>query len=67
MKLIKAEHNEKGIWYFSNIRKCAQFIGSGDSNINTSLHKTGRKVKGWELEWIVSDDILSKYIDCESQ
>lgn len=65
MRLIKAENNEKGIWYFSNIRKCAQFINSGDSNINTSLNKTGRKVKGWYLKWIESDDIISKYIDPE--
>ena len=65
MRLIKAEHNEKGIWYFSNIRKCAQYIGAGDPNVNTSLNKTHRPVKGWNLEWIESDSILSKYIDCD--
>lgn len=65
MRLIKAENNEKGIWYFSNIRKCAQFIDSPDSNVNISLNKTHRPVKGWDLEWIESDSILSKYIDCK--
>lgn len=65
MKLIKAEHNEKGIWYFSTIRKCSQFIDSVDANVNTSLKRTHRKVKGWELEWIESGEILSKYIDPE--
>lgn len=63
MRLIKAEHNENGIWYFSNIRKCAQYIGAGDPNVNISLNKTHRPVKGWNLEWIEAYDIICKYID----
>jgi len=66
MTLLKAEHNENGIWYFSTIRKAASFIDSADSNVNAAI-KARRKVKGWEFEWIESDDVLSKYIDPKRQ
>ena len=65
LKLIKAEHPEKGIWYFTNIRKCAKFIDSADSNVSASLNRTHRPVKGWTLERIEDDNIICKYIDPE--
>lgn len=64
MKLIKAENDVKGIWYFTTIRKCAAYIGAADSNLVTAL-KTKYKCHGWSVEKIESDEIISKYIDPE--
>lgn len=64
MKLLKAEHQEKGIWYFSTLRKCAAYIDSADSNLRAAINNK-RKCRGWDVEEIESDDILSKYIDPE--
>ena len=65
MRLIKAEHNEKGIWYFFFFLRCAEYIGAGDPNVNTSLNTPHRPLKGWNLEWIEAYDIICKYIDPE--
>ena len=64
MKLIMAEHQQKGIWYFSTLRKCAAYIGAADSNVRSAITKKW-KCSGWSIEEIESDDILSKYIDPE--
>ena len=67
MKLIKiknSENQEKGVWYFSSLRKCARYIGAADSNLRAAINKK-RKCGGWDVEEIESDEILSKYIDPE--
>ncbi len=64
MKLIKIEHDEQGIWYFSNKSKAAKYIGTSGIYIDYGL-KTGKKCKGWTIEEIESDDILSRYINPE--
>ena len=64
MKLIKIENDEKGIWYFSTLRKCAAYISAADSNVRNAI-KNKRKCRGWDIEEIKSDEIISKYIDPE--
>lgn len=65
MKLILAEHPEKGIWYFSTQRKCAAYIGVADPQVKTVLDGKRNHTHNWKLQWIESDDVISKYIDPE--
>ena len=62
MKLLKIEHPINGIWYFTSAIKAAVWLETSASNIYTSM-KNGKTVKGWSLEWVEEDDILSQYIN----
>ena len=62
MKLLKIEHPINGIWYFTSAYKAAVWLNTSASNIYTSM-KNGKTVKGWSLEWVEEDDILSQYIN----
>ena len=37
MKLYKLEHEEQGIWYFTNTNKAAKYIGTSKSNVDMAL------------------------------
>lgn len=62
MKLLKIEHPINGIWYFTSAYKAAVWLDTSAPNIYTSM-KNGKTVKGWSLEWVEEDDILSQYIN----
>ena len=62
MKLIKIEKSNE-VWYFTNIRKCAQFINSADSNIVKILNGIGKTAKGWKIEYCILEDDIFKKID----
>ena len=62
MKLLKIEHPINGIWYFTSAIKAAVWLETSASNIYTSM-KYGKTVKGWSLEWVEEDDVLSQYIN----
>lgn len=62
MKLLKIENPINGIWYFTSAIKAAVWLETSASNIYTSM-KNGKTVKGWSLEWIEEDNILSQYIN----
>ena len=62
MKLLKIENPINGIWYFTSAIKAAVWLETSASNIYTSM-KYGKTVKGWSLEWVEEDDILSQYIN----
>ena len=62
MKLLKIEHPINGIWYFTSAIKAAVWLETSASNIYTSM-KNGKTVKGWSLEWVEEDNILSQYIN----
>jgi len=64
MKLLKSEHKENGTWYFTNINRAAKYIGVAANYLTYTLG-AHRPCKGWSLEWVESDDILSKYINPE--
>lgn len=62
MKLYKIENEELGIWYFTSKAKIAKFI---DTSLNYIALRIGleKPCKGWMIEEIDSDDVLSKYIN----
>lgn len=62
MKLLKIEHPINGIWYFTSAIKAAVWLETSAPNIYTSM-KNGKTVKGWSLEWVEEDDVLSQYIN----
>ena len=62
MKLLKIEHPINGIWYFTSAIKAAVWLETSASNIYTSM-KNAKTVKGWSLEWVEEDDVLSQYIN----
>ena len=62
MKLLKIEHPINGIWYFTSAIKAAVWLDTSASNIYTSM-KNEKTVKGWSLEWVEEDDVLSQYIN----
>lgn len=64
MKLFKAEHYERGIWYFSTKAKLCKYIDTAQTYLNMCL-KNGKHCKGWAIEEIEDDNILSRYIDPE--
>lgn len=65
MRLLKIEKTGEETLYFSTLTKCANYIGSSVSNVRSTLHGLCKQCKGYEIEWIESDDVLSKYIDRE--
>lgn len=66
MKLIKATNEEKNLtWYFTTINKAAMYISTSPSNVNRVLGDQDKLVKGWKVEEIESDYILSKFINPE--
>lgn len=65
MKLIKAEHPEKGILYFSTRMKCANWIGVSTVYINHILKGLAKTAKGWRITETEDGNILNKYIDPE--
>jgi len=64
-KLIKAEHPEQGIWYFTTQSKAAEYIGCTQTQIRMVLTDFMNKAKGWTLEYTEDGDILNKYINPE--
>ena len=64
MKLYKFEHDEKGIWYFTDTAKGAKFINTTQSYVDL-CRKKQKKCKGWSIEEIYDDYIISMYINPE--
>ena len=62
LKLLKCEHYEKGIWYFTTKYKAAQYIGTFEYWVNSCL-RAGKKCKGWTLEWVNGENVIYKYIN----
>lgn len=63
-RLIKIE-NEKEVWYFTSQLKAANFIGCTPMHISNILHGIGKTAKGWSIEIVEDDYIMSKFIDPE--
>lgn len=64
MKLFKLENPEKGIWYFTNTAKASKYLDTAQSYLDT-CRKNNKTCKGWSIEEIEDDNILSKYINPE--
>lgn len=63
MKLFLAEHPEKGIWYFSTQAKCAHYIGTHPTSVQKVIRGEMSHTRGWHIEEIEDDNIISKFID----
>lgn len=64
MKLIKIE-NEKEVWYFTSITRAAEYIGCTYNHVKQVIHGVCKRAKGWSIEEIEDDYIMSKFIDPE--
>ena len=64
-ELIKLEHPEHGVWYFTNTNKAAKYIGTSATNINHVLTGFFKQIKGWSVERIDGTNIVYKYINPE--
>jgi DNA-binding transcriptional MerR regulator len=64
MKLYKIE-NEKEIWYFTTKTKCSRYLGCSIQNIDAVLEGRGHRARGYTVEIIEDDYVMSKFIDPE--
>ena len=64
MKLYKIE-NENEIWYFTTKSKCSRYLGCSIQNIDAVLEGRGHRAKGYTVEVIEDDYVMSKFIDPE--
>ena len=62
MRLLKAEHNEKGIKYFTNSNQAAKYINSSITYIKMQIAGISKSVKGWKFEWTEDPSIINKNI-----
>lgn len=65
MRLFKIENDKNDIWYFTNTNKAANYIGTSKSNVDMALKGVTKRCKGWTVEEINDDYIISKYINPE--
>lgn len=64
--LLMIEHPERGIWYFTNIQRAADWIGIHRAQLTQCLGKRKPKYKNYTFEWVDGSDIIYKYINPES-
>ena len=64
MKLYKIE-NENEIWYFTTKSKCSRYLGCSIQNIDTVLEGRSHRARGYTVEVIEDDYVMSKFIDPE--
>ena len=64
-KLLMIKHPERGIWYFTNMQKAANWIGIQRTTLLQCFGKRKLEYKGYTIEWIDGSDVLYKYINPE--
>lgn len=64
-QLLMVDHPERGIWYFTNLQKAADWIGIQRNHLNVIMHKKKPYYKGYELEWVDGADVIYRYINPE--
>ena len=71
-KLIMAEHDKYGIWYFTNRKKIEWALEIFQGSIDWFMRKAALKgentwkVRDWTFSWVDdSDNIIYKYINPE--
>jgi len=63
-QLIMAEHNEKGIWYFSSSTLCCLYCEISQSGMWNTLRGLSKQCKGWKLSIVENDgSIPRQWID----
>ena len=61
-KLLKIEHEDLGVWYFTSAGSCAKVLGIQQTTLNHHLKRNGN-YKDWKFEWIDGSEIQYKYIN----
>jgi hypothetical protein len=68
MRLLMIESDAKGIWYFTGLQECADFLKVSYNTIrmwNKGVTKTCRGFTS--IEWIEDDNIISRFINPSRQ
>ena len=64
-KLLIVEHPQRGIWYFTNMQKAANWMGITRTTLLQCMGKRKLEYKDYTFEWIDGSDIMYKYINPE--
>ena len=62
-KLLMVEHPQRGIWYFTNMQKAANWIGIKRTTLLQCMGKRKLEYKDYTFEWVDGSDIMYKYIN----
>ena len=62
MKLFLLDNDVEGVWYFTDTAKAARYIETSQSYLDL-CRKLGRRCKGWSIEEIDDDNVISRYIN----
>ena len=65
--LLMVDHDEYGIWYFTNVQKAANWIGIQRTHLIQCLGKKNPSYKGYRLEWVNGDNVIYQYINPEKK
>lgn len=64
MRLLMIESDEKGIWYFTTIKDCADFLDVTTNAVRYWVAGVCPTCKGFtHREWIEDDNIISAFIN----
>lgn len=61
-QLLKVEHFEYGVWYFTSIAKAAAALGIQHNHLSYYINKN-KIYKGWSFEYVDGRDIIYYYIN----
>ena len=64
-KLLIVKHHERGIWYFTNMQKAANWMGIKRTTLLQCFGKRKLEYKDYKFEWIDGSDVKYKYINPE--
>lgn len=60
-KLIKIEHEEKGVWYFTSYNKASSYIGCALNSVRAVALGHCHTCKGWTIENVEDDGNIPRY------
>ena len=68
MRLLMIESDAKGIWYFTSIQDCADFLDVTYQAIHYWIRGVNKTCKGFtSIEWIEDDNIITRFINPSRQ
>lgn len=62
MKLILADHDVYGTWYFTNFHNATETTGVIGDKIKLSMYEK-KKYKGWLFEWVDNIQVFTNLIN----
>ena len=64
-ELLMVEHPKRGIWYFTNMQKAADWIGIQRTQLLQCFGKRKLEYKDYTFEWVDGSDVKYKCINPE--